>query len=701
MEGSFGGALMALLYYLLFQCGGILAAHCFLRKEHFLIRLLFGSVLGSIMLEWLPLLFAFHFGFSIVSHILALSLVVVLAAAGVSYCLKTQIRPAVDFSPLRRHPFLAVIGIVFIFFFYLTLHGLRIEEGIVYSSQATYGDMSMHLGFITSITRQGTFPPEYSILPGVRLSYPFLSDSISSSLYLFGAPLQFAYVLPMLFAALQVFGGFYLFAYTWLKDKAKAALAFLFFFFNGGLGFVYFLGGEEGNFTRIFSAFYQTPTNLIDENIRWVNVVVDMMLPQRATLFGWAVLFPAMYLLYRAVFQNKKRYFIFAGVLFGCLPMIHTHSFLFAGILCMGWLLVSAIAQISHTEKPAIAIKMFLLAALLFMPVLRYFMYGSYQEKYNENSLALWIGVAGTAAVSFLLVILLVILIWEKRAAALLKSWGTLLGIVCVLALPQLLLWTFGQVGQGLEQGSFLKGNFNWANYDDPFLLFYLKNIGLTGLLTLGALLFTKKKTLYVAIPAFIAWFIAEFIQFQPNEYDNNKLLYPAFVLFCCIAAGFFVDTIRKIRIKPLKPVITACTLAVCMLSAVLTMGREAVASYEIFGTGATNLCNFIEENLPADATILTSTRHNNEVAALTGRNILCGSPSYLYFHGLDYRLNEFAVQDIYENTKHAKALISEYSVQYILISDFERHSYDLDELYFYNNYSCVYTDGNVFLYKI
>lgn len=62
-------------------------------------------------------------------------------------------------------------------------------------------------------------------------------------------------------------------------------------------------------FTNIFMGYYETPTNLIDNNIRWVNIMVDMLLPQRATLFGYAVLFTCIWLLWRCVFQQEKELF--------------------------------------------------------------------------------------------------------------------------------------------------------------------------------------------------------------------------------------------------------------------------------------------------------------------------------------------------------------------------------------------------------
>jgi hypothetical protein len=48
----------------------------------------------------------------------------------------------------------------------------------------------------------------------------------------------------------------------------------------------------------------------------------------------------ALWLLYRAVIQENKRYFVFAGIAAGLLPMIHTHSFLAFGIIAAVWFAV-------------------------------------------------------------------------------------------------------------------------------------------------------------------------------------------------------------------------------------------------------------------------------------------------------------------------------------------------------------------------
>ena len=110
--------------------------------------------------------------------------------------------------------------ILFVFYYLLvSSHSIPIgENGEIRTGQCGYGDMNMHLGFITSIANQQVFPPDYSIMPGVKLAYPFLCDSNSSSIYIFGSSLRVAYMLPMLVAFFQVMLGVYCLGKVFLKN---------------------------------------------------------------------------------------------------------------------------------------------------------------------------------------------------------------------------------------------------------------------------------------------------------------------------------------------------------------------------------------------------------------------------------------------------------------------------------------------------
>ena len=693
MDGSALGSVTAAAYFLLFQAAGVIFAFAVLEKENTAVRFFFGTVFGSTLYMWIPTVFSLFFQFTVTAHLCGAA--VTLAAASILYVKK---KPSVNVEEIettfKRHRFLLCISVMLCFFVYLILHSFRITDGKIYCSQATYGDMSMHLGFITSIANQGVFPPEYSILPGTRLSYPFLADTNSSSLYLMGASLRFAYVWPMILAGAQVFFGFYLFAYNWLKDKLKAAVAWVFVFFCGGFGFIYFIDGSGEKFKKIFTGFYSTPTNHAEESIRWVNVVVDMLLPQRATLFGWALLIPTMYLIYRGVFEEKKSYFLISGILLSLMPMIHTHSFLFAGMLCAAWLMVSLRKRKSE-EKAARIIKIFMVIAVFSVAQLVEF---ARKTDNKHSDMMLYIGILGLLPIAIYAVLLVIRSCRENGVNSLLSTWGLLLLPVVILALPQLMFWTFPQTAGNVY---FLTGTLNWVNYSESYFSFYLKNMGLVIILFPFAVCYGKREQFFKIMPAMLVWFAAEFICFQPNEYDNNKLFYPAFMLICCFTADFVVDLLRRVSRKTIRNMALALGMTISVFSAVLTMGREAVSSYILFDREAYALAEFAE-TLPSNAVFLTSSkRHNNPIAALAGRNIVCGSSAYLLYHGLDYSYREAVAARFYANPKANAAFLEENRVEYIVLGDEERSDYTVDEESIESLYTCVFKAEDISLYRV
>lgn len=701
MFGSVLGNLLGTLYFLYFQIVGILVMWRVLKKEGALTRLLLGSVTGSVLLQWIPVLFAFVFDFTLLSHVLALVAMLPLlirGGRGKTTTNRLDIRTLLKQASYHKG-FLILAGATMLLWIYL-LHTHTIplnEAGAMMTGQCTYGDMNMHLGFITSIANQGTFPPEYSLFPGAKLSYPFLSDSISSSIYLMGASLRYAYILPMVAAFLQILCSVYLLAHSILRSRAKAILTYLFFFLNGGLGFFYFINwSREGGYTLkdIFTGFYTTPTNLVDHNIRWVNVIADMFLPQRATLFGYAILFPAIWLLYKAVFQDRKKYFLPAGILVSALPMIHTHSFLGMGLISAAWLLTDLYKNTGQATRRSLPTGWFVLLFAGVMCLLQSWVKKGRTQKEDLMSFC----ILGLALCVLLGIYLLVRYITAHGYPKLLKSWGIYLACVLVLALPQLLFWTFGHV---IGNTNMLRGHFNWGNQGDFYPWFYLKNMGLPLLLGIAGICAKRRSITPLLMPILVIWFVIELIVFQPNVYDNNKLLYIVYLFLSIIAADYSVELYRKIKDLGGAKWLASCVLFLSLLSGVLTLGREVVSEYQLYGTDHVELAKYIEENTPPDAVILTNTRHNNEVASLTGRNLVCGADTFLYYHGIDTTERKLHVQQMYENPAASLSLYAQYNVDYILVSSWERSSYAVDEATLQAMFTPIFQTGNVVLYKV
>ena len=625
--------MLGILWFFLWQSAGITASfYCFPEKRT-AVRLWLGSVIGTLLSMWAPIPFAFFRGFGITAHIAAAIFGAALHVLWLAPRRKEALCPE-DAKIDRPLPFL-LVPFMILAVFLVWSHTLQNMDGALYTGQCTYGDMAMHLSFITSIAGQQTFPPEYNLLPGTPVSYPFLCDSVSSSLYLLGTPLRWAYMIPMFFAFAQVFCGVWFLGREFCRRKYAPVLAFLLFFLNGGLGMIYFLNGEY-SLHDLFTAFYKTPTNLTEKGMRWVNVIADMLLPQRATLFGWAALFAVLYLLFRAVFRGDARLYLPAGILGGLLPMVHTHSYFALGLMAACWLIYSAV-----------------------------------RDRLSREWLLGWLRF-GLPAV--------------------------------LLALPQLFLWTFPSVG-GNEH--FVRVVIDWVNNGkEPWLWFWVKNVGLVFVLTPVALFSVSREQRAAFSGAIFIFVLCELLVFQPNEYDNNKLLYVAYAFGCFVCADALAGWLGKVRSPAAQGVFLALTLFISSNAAVFTLGREVASGfpqygYELFSRDEVAAAEYIIDNTEPDAVFLTRDNHDNTVATLTGRNIVCGSGSYLYFHGLNYQDKQYLAEQMLTNPGVFEANRENEGLDYVYIGYHERALAGVITEYLMENYPVSFTAGAITIYDL
>lgn len=694
-EGSIGN-ITAVLYYMFFVISGIIIMFRLLnsQKLSIMFKCLLGSVFGTLEFQWMPIIFAFFMDFTVEAHICALVIqvlvfiLVILKTNREQGFINTYKKPIEWKRFLWENPASIIIFASFVIFAYcLNTHTILLNsDGSLHTGQATYGDMNMHIGFITSIAKQHTFPPEYSIYPGIKLAYPFLSDSISSSLYLLGASLRAAYIIPMLVAVMQVFCGFYSFIKFWFKKGSVAFIAFILFFYDGGFGFIHFL--NKVNFSKNFTEFYFTPTSIGDYNYRWAQIIANMLIPQRATLFGWAVLFPLLAFLYYAKENRSIKSFLIAGIMAAGLPMIHTHSFLALGIICVVWLFWDM-----YKEKESyLLLKLAGIIWVVFFFLLR--MYNDKTGLIEKNGFIIMI--AGLGIIAVLFVKEIVLCFKNSTIKSYIQTWGVFLIPVILFAFPQLLFWTFGQAsGDG-----FLRSHFNWSNANDNYFIFYLKNIGITFLIFFPAWVSAKKKEVQTASPMLLIFFIAELVVFQPNEYDNNKLLFVAFVFMCGIVSDFVIKLFEKNWNIIFKGALAVSLLFVGVFSSSMTIARECVSDYELYSKAQVDAAEYIEKNTAEKAVFLTGDNHNNAVAALTGRSIVCGADTFLYYHGINTAERKNEVANMYADPVGNKELYKKYNVSYIFVSDVETDEFQINFEGLGQIAEKVYDAQNVVIYK-
>lgn len=482
------GILFSILYLAVFLAAGFVLAHRVLPAAGLETQLVYTAAFGLVLLITLPALFALALGFTLPAALLALATAAGISLAGFlsrrSASGRVFRKQSAQASNASHSPSLipafwvCVLPLLLFSIWLLHTHTLYYKDGAYWCGQSTYGDLPMHLSFIKSIAEQGLFPPEFPMLAGQTLyGYPFLCESVSSVFLLLGAPLKFACILPQVVALAAVFGGGWLLARHLLHSNTKASLAFVLFFLGSGFGFAYFLEGGFENFTRIFTTYYETPTNYVEENIRWVNPIADFLIPQRATLFGWALLFPCLALLVHFALEEEYRLWPALVLLAASLPLVQTHSALALVLIC-GVLFTRSLVM------------------------------------YRTN--------------------------WKA-----LRPWLLFAAVTAVIWLPLMLT----QILPHTQEGSgFLRWHFNWSNEGDNYFWFYIKNIGLVYILLLPAFLWAGKKLRWVYGGGLLILLLSEFVEFQPNDYDNNKLLFIWHLLGCILVANLIVDLLKKVE---------------------------------------------------------------------------------------------------------------------------------------------------------
>ena len=228
---------------------------------------------------------------------------------------------------------------------YASLFNMRMlqekADGL-YSGGTTYYDLAFHLTVSTSFLYAQNFPPIYTMFPPHLALYPLLPDFLTAALVAGGMTFHAALCVTGVGLAAAVTVLLYAFAVRMSDRTASAsqrtgaaALAALLFLLNGGFAFVYFLKELRGA-GRPFDY-----ANVASYDIQWTNVIVDSLLPQRASLFGISA-----GLLVFAIFASAwRRWFdeeaergswkplAAGGVIAGALPFFHAHSYLAVGIV--------------------------------------------------------------------------------------------------------------------------------------------------------------------------------------------------------------------------------------------------------------------------------------------------------------------------------------------------------------------------------
>ncbi|NYZ78045.1 hypothetical protein H0N96_01440, partial [Candidatus Micrarchaeota archaeon] len=314
---------------------GYAASRFFDFIDDWLKRAAFALFFGFLCAAWVALVFSWLvFGSLGVGSILS-AVVVLLAVGGVLFfkggCKRKRAERLVSARVL------ALVALVVLVYAALNFSAVLFsnDRGGWSAIVNVWGDYPLHIALINSFVLRDNFPPQYPVLEGSPLAYPFITDFLTSVLINGGFGLREAiwFSNVALFFSLVVFL-FYL-AKEFSSSKKIAALALLFFLFNGNAGIMNAFGDALQN----PGALLQPSLDYSHDEPRglfFMNVIYAVFVPERSALLGFTAAVVIYLLLWRNVFEpsgrQRKREFLLAGILFGLLPLTHAHSFLAAGV---------------------------------------------------------------------------------------------------------------------------------------------------------------------------------------------------------------------------------------------------------------------------------------------------------------------------------------------------------------------------------
>ncbi len=235
-----------------------------------------------------------------------------------------------------------MLGFILVFG-YLVSQLMTYQEGTYFVQPVhAYGDISLHLGIISSFVYGNNFPPQNPNFSGTPISYPFMVDFLTA---FFVKPIGLsveqgiAFTGVILFTSLIVLLIYFVLNITGSKKVAIIALSL--FLLNGGFGFVYFWQDWVLSEKSLLDFLWTLPkdyTAIKEIGYWWINVNLSMLLPQRSFLYGFGVS-----LLILTIFQQLKKNFQFKPYilvigLLALLPLIHAHSLVALSIFVLYFL---------------------------------------------------------------------------------------------------------------------------------------------------------------------------------------------------------------------------------------------------------------------------------------------------------------------------------------------------------------------------
>jgi hypothetical protein len=342
------------------------------------------------------------------------------------------------------------------------------------------------------------------------------------------------------------------------RDTLKSFFSLLHYFFNGGLGFYFFMKDQSFNISNIYKLLsnplvLKEYSHLFEQNIQWGNFLSRMIIPELSLVFG----LPAGLILLRILFiRNTERkltlfdVFVAANIA-SLMPLLHTHTVLTMLILIPVLMLLS----LNRT-----CIKCLLK---------KYFLFISFTIFFTLPHSHLFLSHISTSHDFFKFHFG-----WMKHQ-------------------DESIIWFW------------FKNTYLLLPFSSAFLVMnFKKNLMLNQLLA----------------SAFVIFILINTILFSPYDWDNVKVLFWIGLFFYIATSSLLVNIVRMRNII-LKCIGIILLISMC-LTALLSIYREVNIKYVLYSKENVEAANFIKMHTVANSVFLTNKVHNSPANNLGGQQI-------------------------------------------------------------------------------
>ncbi len=326
-----------------------------LASEHFSLsqQILSGLVIGWLLSVALTYFAARAIGRLSFSLIIAAAVVSWLVALALSFTWIGSLRTHFTrgFSWHREHTGLVFVLVVLAPIFWKVFSAQMFASDVngVYSSGSSLYDLSFHAAIASSFAYGENFPPVYPLFPPEPLLYPPLPDFHAAMLMTAGWDIRAAFMMTAIPLALAFAGLFYFFSLRLAQSVRAAAIATFLFLFNGGFGFIYFFRDWRASGRGLFTALLNPAVNYCnspERGLHWVNIVADMLAPQRASLYALPlalIVLTALAIFWQRLEENKSNdpksrgtvLFGATGLLAGAIAYVQPHILIAVAIIAL------------------------------------------------------------------------------------------------------------------------------------------------------------------------------------------------------------------------------------------------------------------------------------------------------------------------------------------------------------------------------